>query len=179
MPAGVASHRGRIGVVGLWHMGSVTAACLADAGFDVLGVDPDRSVVTELAEGRPPVFEPGLSELMARVASRLRFSADPRALAQASLAWVTFDTPVDDDDNADVEWVLARSEELLVPLAERALVIVSSQLPVGSVAQLQARSAARRGDDGLRFACVPENLRLGSALESFRAPDRIVAGVRS
>jgi UDPglucose 6-dehydrogenase len=178
MPAAQASHRGLVGVVGLWHLGCVTAACLAEAGNDVLGVDPDASVVKELIQGRPPVSEPGLAELLAREAPRLQFSADPQALADASRAWVTFDTPVDDEDNADIEWVMARAEELLVPLAEGALVIVSSQLPVRSVARLEARCAARRGQEDLRFACVPENLRLGNALESFRAPDRIVAGVR-
>jgi UDPglucose 6-dehydrogenase len=178
MPAVQASHRGPIGVLGLWHLGSVTAACLAEAGNDVLGVDPDASVVEELNRGRPPVYEPGLTELIDREAPRLRFSADPQSLAGASRAWVTFDTPVDDDDNADVELVMTLAEELLAPLAPGALVIISSQLPVGSVAQLQARCASRRGEDQLRFACVPENLRLGNALESFRAPDRIVAGIR-
>jgi UDPglucose 6-dehydrogenase len=178
MPVIQASDRGPIGVVGLWHLGSVTAACLAEAGNDVLGVDPDVSVVEELTQGRPPVSEPGLAELLLGSAERLRFSSDPRALTGMHRAWVTFDTPVDDDDNADVEWVLARSEELLASLVDGALVIVSSQLPVGSVARLQARCAVRRGRDDLRFACVPENLRLGSALKSFRAPDRIIAGVR-
>jgi UDPglucose 6-dehydrogenase len=179
MPAVQASQRELVGVVGLWHLGSVTAACLAEAGHEVLGVDPDASVVEELLQGHPPVSEPGLSELLAHEAARLRFSADPSALAGARCAWVTFDTPVDDDDHADVEWVLDHAERLLVPLADDALVIVSSQLPVGSVAALRARCAARRGAQSLRFACVPENLRLGSALESFRTPDRIVAGVSS
>jgi UDPglucose 6-dehydrogenase len=168
-----------IGVLGLWHLGSVTAACLAEAGNEVLGVDPDPAVVAELAAGHPPVSEPGLAELLAGNIGRLRFSAAPGALAAAGRAWVTFDTPVDDEDVADVDWVLDRAQELLAPLPEHALVVVSSQLPVGSVAALQARCAAARGDGGLRFACVPENLRLGRALESFRAPDRIVAGVRS
>jgi UDPglucose 6-dehydrogenase len=183
--------RPSVGVLGLWHLGSVTAACLAESGCEVIGVDPDPAVVAGLAEGRPPVFEPGLAELLARGAGRLRFSSDPQALAQVTRAWVTFDTPVDEEDRADVEWVLARSAGLLAQLPEGALVIVSSQLPVGSVARLQAQcSAARgergsrgegdmRGERGLRFACIPENLRLGSALESFRAPERIVAGVRS
>jgi UDPglucose 6-dehydrogenase len=166
-------------VVGLWHLGSVTAACLAEVGYDVLAVDVDASLVQDLAEGRPPVSEPGLAELMRGCASHLRFSADPRALDGMGRAWVTFDTPVDDDDQADVEWVLARSEQLLAPLADGALVIVSSQLPVGSVAALEARLAARRARNDLRFACVPENLRLGGALDSFRAPERVIAGVRS
>ncbi|HWW89315.1 MAG TPA: nucleotide sugar dehydrogenase [Solirubrobacteraceae bacterium] len=168
-----------IGVIGLWHLGSVTAACLAEAGQEVIAVDPDPAVVADLAAGRPPVSEPGLAELLAGNAARLRFTTEPQELAGAMRAWVTFDTPVDDEDNADVDWVLARVRELLAPLPDGALVIVSSQLPAGSVAALRARCLAGRGPRGLRFACVPENLRLGAALESFRAPDRIVAGVRS
>jgi UDPglucose 6-dehydrogenase len=168
-----------IGVLGLWHLGSVTAACLAEAGNRVLGVDPDPLVAEGLAQGRPPIAEPGLAELIARCSERLRFSADPLALAEACRAWVTFDTPVDDDDRADVEWVLEHAASMLAALPDGALVVVSSQLPVGSVARLQQRCASRRGNDSLRFACIPENLRLGRALQSFRAPDRIVAGVRS
>ncbi len=177
MPDVAASDSEPIGVVGLWHLGCVTVACLAEAGCEVIGVDPDAEVVAELIDGRPPVSEPGLSELLASEAARLRFSADPDALAGVRRAWVTFDTPVDADDHADVAWVLDHAVELLEPLADDTLVIVSSQLPAGSVAELATRCAARRGGRALRFACVPENLRLGSALESFRVPDRIVAGV--
>jgi UDPglucose 6-dehydrogenase len=168
-----------IGVIGLWHLGSVTAACLADAGNQVIGLDPDEEVVAGLLALRPPVSEPGLHELLLRNEARLDFSCEPHALADVRCAWVTFDTPVADDDSADVEWVLAHAAQSLAQLAPDTLVVVSSQLPVGSVARLQARCAAERGDGGLRFACVPENLRLGRALDSFRAPDRIVAGVRS
>lgn len=168
-----------IGVLGLWHLGSVTAACLAEAGNEVIGVDPDPGVVAALARGRAPVYEPGLTELIAGGAERLRFASDPRALAPVRQAWITFDTPVDERDHADTEWVLAHAARLVAWLPEGALVVVSSQLPVGSVARLQERCSAIRGDGGLRFACIPENLRLGNALESFRAPERIVAGVRS
>jgi UDPglucose 6-dehydrogenase len=179
IPAGEVSRRGAIGVVGLWHLGSVTAACLAEAGNEVIGVDPDPAVVEALARGLAPVSEPGLAELLEQSAGRLHFSTDPLALAGAERAWVAFDTPVDDEDRADVEWVLLHAARLLAPLPDGALVVVSSQLPVGSIAALQQRCAAERGNDSLRFACVPENLRLGNALESFRAPERIVAGVRS
>ena len=75
--------------------------------------------------------------------------------------------------------MLARTRELLAPLADGALVLVSSQLPVGSVARLESACAEDRGTRDLRFACLPENLRLGDALASFRAQDRVVAGVRS
>ena len=179
MPDAQASYPGTIGVLGLWHLGSVTAACLAEAGYDVLAVDPDKAVIDGLIDGRPPISEPGLSELLAECAPRLRFSADPQALAEANAAWVTFDTPVDDDDNADVESVFEHAVPMLAALPEEALVIVSSQLPVGSAAQLQARCASARGRDDLRFACIPENLRLGGALQAFRSPERFVAGVRT
>ena len=181
MDAPVETNRSEpIAVVGLWHLGSVIAACLADAGNDVIGLDPDRAVVVGLGEGHPPVSEPGLQELLAGNASRMEFTSDPRELARARCAWLTFDTPVADDDVADVEWVLDQAVELLAHLREDTLVVVSSQLPVGSSARLHERCAAARGPAGaLRFACVPENLRLGSALESFREPDRIVAGVRT
>lgn len=168
----------RIAVVGLWHLGCVTAACLAEAGYEVLAVDPDTTVVEGLTHGRPPISEPGLAELIEANSQRLHFTAEPRALEQTACAWVTFDTPVDDDDTAEVEWVLDNAARLLTKLPEAALVIVSSQLPVGSIAQLEVRCADRRGRGDLRFACLPENLRLGNALEAFREPDRIVAGVR-
>jgi UDPglucose 6-dehydrogenase len=179
-PSSVASpdRDSSIGVLGMWHLGSVIAACLAEAQNNVLGVDLDAAVVRDLTNGRPPIAEPGLTELLTGCSSRLRFSADPLALADVSIAWVAFDTPVDEDDNADVDSVLLSAALLLSPLPADSLVIVSSQLPVGSVAQLQRLCAERRGADDLRFACLPENLRLGAALDSFRSPERIVAGVR-
>ena len=100
-------------MVGLWHLGSVTAACMAAAGYEVLGVDPDAALVDALNQGRPPVGEPGLAGLIAECGERLRFSADRNALAGLDRAWVTFDTPVDEDDVADVEWVMTRAAELL------------------------------------------------------------------
>ena len=168
-------------VVGLWHLGVVIAACLAEAGFTTIGVDPDAEVVAGLNEDRPPVDEPGLTDLIRemRIAGRLTFATPfSEAVRTAGLIWIAFDTPVDDEDRADVEWVLERSVEVLANAAPGALVILSAQLPVGSAAAL-GRQMADLGRDDLRFACVPENLRLGRALETFRSPDRFVAGVGS
>src|SRR5438270_257119 len=147
-----------IAVVGLWHLGVVIAACLAEAGFAVVGVDPDPDVVAGLNLGRPPVEEPGLTDLLRdmRAAGRLSFatpSAD--ALGAAGVIWIAFDTPVDEEDRADVDWVLERSAEALAHAGPGALVVLSAQLPVGSAAALGRRMADKgRGDLG--FACVPE-----------------------
>lgn len=156
-------------VHGLWHLGSVTAACLAAAGHEVIGLDDD---VAQLREGKAPIAEPGLDELIGKHRERLEFTTDPAAAARADVAWVTFDTPVDADDNADVQFVIDRVSKMLRHLRAGTVVIVSSQLPVGSVARLEAI----RPD--VKFAASPENLRLGKAIAVFSDPDRVIVGVR-
>ncbi len=181
MSTPLASRSPRIAVVGLWHLGCVTAACLAGDGWPVLAVDPDPNVVEGLRANRPPLYEPGLADLIAKrqEAGDLAFAelGDP-ALAEADVVWITFDTPVDDEDRADVELVLDQATRALTGAGHDALVVSSSQLPVGSMAEL-ARRMSGVGRDDLRFACVPENLRLGRAIEVFTEPDRFVAGTHS
>ncbi|HEY8217630.1 MAG TPA: nucleotide sugar dehydrogenase [Acidimicrobiia bacterium] len=171
----------RVAVVGLWHLGSVTSACLASLGTDVVGFDPDDTTVSDLAAGRPPVAEPGLAELVERMAAagRLRFTSDrSAALEDAAVVWVTFDTPVDDDDHADSAPVIAEIDRLIPLLAHDATLIVSSQLPVGSARRVESRVAALRPSTDIGVACVPENLQLGRALDAFLHPPRVVVGVR-
>lgn len=166
----------KVVVYGLWHLGCVTAAGLAEAGHQVVGVDPDPRRVEGLQAGRPPLLEPGLPELLAAGQSgdRLSFAADAReALADAEVLWVTFDTPVDEDDEADPGHVRQQLEGLADALRPGTLVLVSSQVPAGFTRALSLDWAGR----GLLFAYSPENLRLGRALESFRKPDRVVVGV--
>lgn len=172
----------RVCVQGLWHLGTVTAACLASGGHSVVGLDFDAQVVRRLQEGQPPLFEPGLAELVRQGldAGRLRFSSDPaEALRDAEVVWVAYDTPVDDDDRADVAWVAAQVGRIFPHLAAGALVLISSQLPVGSTRQLEQSYAAACPDRPAAFAYSPENLRLGKAIEVFTQPDRVVAGVRA
>ncbi len=159
-------------VQGLWHLGSVTAACLAAAGYRVIGLDFDRTTVATLAGGTAPIAEPGLEALLREHADRLTFTSEAAAAAEADVLWVTYDTPVDAEDRADVESVIAQVGRVLPHLRAGAVVIVSSQLPVGSTARL-----ARLRPD-VHFAASPENLRLGKALAAFREPDRVVVGVR-
>ncbi len=160
-------------VLGLWHLGCVTAACCAEH-FAVTGLDFDADLVRML-ELAMPISEPGLDDLAkARVAAgALHFASDPRtACAGADVLWVCDDTPVDDDDIADTEFVFQRIGKCLPHLPPAAIILVSSQLPVGSCARLE------REFSGRVFAYSPENLRLGKALEVFRHPERVVIGVR-
>lgn len=172
----------KICVQGLWHLGSVTAACLASVGHDVVGLDPDQKTIDSLKHGKALLFEPGLDDLLQAGIAKgtLCFTtviAD--AVADAEVLWVAFDTPVDDDDKADVEFVLNQIKNVLPLLADGAVVLVSSQMPVGSIRNLEAFMRKNLPNKQLSFACSPENLRLGKALDVFLKPDRIVVGVRT
>jgi len=169
-------------VQGLWHLGTVTAACLASVGHQVVGLDPVRKTVDDLNQGKAPLFEPGLDDLLkAGIAGgRLRFTTSiSAAAADAEVLWVAFDTPVDDDDVADTGFVIDQIKSVLPALADGAVVLVSSQLPVGSIRKLESFVRESLAGKRLSFACSPENLRLGKALDVFLKPDRIVVGVRT
>jgi UDPglucose 6-dehydrogenase len=169
----------KVCVIGLWHLGLVTAACLADLGRTVVGFDEDSQLVEALHSGRLPLFEPGLEELVAAGTAheRLRFTADPReALAGAGHAVIAYDTKVDERDESDLSQVMAAASLLARHLEDGSTVVVSSQVPVGTCERIQA--AVRRGKPSRRFgiAYVPENLRLGQAIERFKKPEMIVIG---
>ena len=161
-------------VFGLWHLGCVTAACCAKH-VEVVGLDPDAPLVANLSSGRPPISEPGLNDLIAAglASKQLRFTTDAAsACAGAQLLWVTFDTPVADDDTSDVEAVLAPLRKVLPHLPPGTVVLISSQLPVGTCAKLEGEFPS------LDFAVSPENLRLGQAIAGFEKADRVVIGLR-
>jgi UDPglucose 6-dehydrogenase len=167
-------------VYGLWHLGSVTAGCMAEH-FHTVGLDPDPAVIDGLRDGRPPILEPGLEDLVRQglAAGRLEVTVDVTRVARADVVWVTFDTPVDQDDRADVELVVRHVERLFPHLADGTVVLLSSQMPVGTTARLEMAFAAVAGGRRVEFAYSPENLRLGKAIEVFRRADRIVVGTRT
>ena len=172
----------KICVQGLWHLGAVTAACLTKVGHDVVGLGPDQIVVNALNQGKAPLFEPGLDDLLQEgiAKQRLYFTTNiAEAASDAEVLWVAFDTPVDDEDQADVEYVITQIKGVLPVLADDAVILVSSQMPVGSIRKLEAFVREKLPNKSFSLACSPENLRLGKALDVFLKPDRIVVGVRT
>ena len=165
----------RITVLGLWHLGCVTAACCAKH-FPVVGLDFDAANIAKLKAGQAPLFEPGLNELIAAGLENksLTFTDDPTAACgKADVLWVCYDTPVNEDDVADVDFVLSRVRQALAHLRPGALVLISSQLPVGTCRRLEEEFPP------FSFASSPENLRLGKAIEAFEKADRFIVGLRN
>lgn len=169
-------------VVGLWHLGTVTAACLAGGGHNIIGFDFDTHTVAQLQQGEPPIAEPGLAALVQRglADGQLRFTTDhATALADVEIVWIAYDTPVDDDDRADVGFVMDQVRQLFPHLPAGALVLISAQLPVGSTRALEAEYAAAEPGKPISWGYSPENLRLGKAISVFTDPDRVVVGLRN
>ena len=165
----------KIVVQGLWHLGSVTAACCAKH-FEVAGLDFDAANIARLNQGQAPLLEPGLNELIANglAAKKLSFTTDPQiACKNADVLWLTYDTPVNDNDESDVDFVLGNLRRALPSLPNGALVLISAQLPVGTCAKLEKEFPQ------FHFACSPENLRLGKAIDAFEKAERAIVGIRS
>jgi UDPglucose 6-dehydrogenase len=146
----------RISVVGTGHLGAVHAACLAELGHDVLGVDTDAATIAALAEGRAPFYEPGLTDLLvsAVCSGKLRFSMSLAEAAEfASVHFICVGTPqLPGSLSADLRHIDAVIDGLASNLDRDCLVVGKSTVPVGTAQRLAARLAAltRDGTRGAR-----------------------------
>ncbi|AMO92005.1 nucleotide sugar dehydrogenase family protein [Corynebacterium simulans] len=170
-------------VIGTGYLGATHAACMAELGHEVMGVDVDESKIESLKSGKVPFYEPGLPEVLERniEAGRLAFTTDYAQAAQfANVHFLGVGTPQRHGSYAaDMTYVKAVIRDL-VPLLEGEHVIFGkSTVPVGTAAELQemANELAQEGSH-VEIAWNPEFLREGYAVKDTIAPDRIVLGVR-
>lgn len=173
----------RVSVIGSGYVGLVTGACLADVGHDVTCVDVSEEKVRMLREGRIPIHEPGLEDVIAHSveAGRIRFTTRfEEAVSRAEVHMIAVGTPPDEDGSADLNHVLAAARSIGAHLSNDAVVVVKSTVPVGTcdrVEKVLSEALAERGVS-LRVAVAsnPEFLKEGAAIDDFMSPDRIVIG---
>jgi UDPglucose 6-dehydrogenase len=173
-----------ITVLGTGYLGATHAACLAELGFDVLGLDTDPDVVAALAEGELPFYDPGLDELLDRGlrSGRLRFTTSYAEAAEfGDVHFVCVGTPQRaDSGGADLSQLLGCVEALAPRLERPCLVVGKSTIPVGTAATLAERVAELApAGAAVQLALNPEFLREGFAVADTLRPERIVVGVRS
>lgn len=168
----------KIAVLGLWHLGEIYSAGLAELGHEVFGISDDEKVVAGLTKDIPPLPEPRLGELLSknRKAGRLHFTMDLSAIGKCDVLWVTFDTPVDDDDVADLSPTWDALRVSAPHLKNGTLIVVSSQVPVGTSKKIMELVAKENPGANVDYVYTPENLRLGEAVKCFFEPERIVVG---
>jgi UDPglucose 6-dehydrogenase len=171
----------KVCVYGLWHLGLVTVAGLSKLGHSVIGLDSfDVDLLNRLNKGQISIYEPGVSEAIINGIkhNNTTFTNDPRiALHDVDFIWVTFDTPIDSNDDADVDYIENKIMDIAYYLKDKTKLIISSQVPVGFTEKLERKLSLKFPNKKIYFAYSPENLRLGNALEIFNNPDRIIIGV--
>src|SRR6201999_720070 len=156
------------------YVGLVTAAGFAELGNDVYCIDIDAEKIEGLREGRIPIWEPGLAELVERHRDRMHFSTDlSEALEHARLLLVVVGTPPTYSGDADLSAVHAVVDAM--PVSDGHALVMKSTVPVGTGDSIK-RIFREQGKDEFRYVSCPEFLKEGSAVKDFLEPDRVVVG---
>jgi UDPglucose 6-dehydrogenase len=168
-------------VIGTGYVGLVAGTCFAEGGNDVICVDNDAAKIRMLCEGRVPIYEPGLEELIRRNAAerRLTFTTDLAAAVERSLiCFLAVGTPQGSGGAADVSAVIAVAREIAGAMDGYRVIVAKSTVPVGTADQLQT-AIARITDHPFDVVSNPEFMKEGAAVEDFMKPDRVVIGSSS
>lgn len=172
-----------IAIVGTGYVGLVSGTCFAEMGVNVVCVDIDRQKIRNLEEGKIPIYEPGLDEMVKRnvQAGRLKFATSLKSiLPEVEIVFSAVGTPPDEDGSADLSYVLDVAREFGKNIDGYKLLVTKSTVPVGTSGKV--RSAVReeldkRGEDiPFDVASNPEFLKEGAAIKDFMTPDRVVVG---
>ena len=170
-------------MIGSGYVGLVSGACFAEFGAIVTCIDVDAGKIRALRDGRLPIYEPGLDELVARNAAsgRLAFATgyEP-ALPQADLVFVAVGTPSRrGDGHADLSYVYSAARDIAPHLRGYTVIVDKSTVPVGTARQVARIVRDANPDADFDVASNPEFLREGAAIADFMRPDRVVVGVES
>ncbi len=167
-----------ISVVGTGYVGLVVAACLAENGNDVIGIDIDEDKIARLKRGALPIYEPGLGELVTRnvAEERLSFTTDfDEAVKRSGVIFVAVGTPPDADGSADMSYVLGVAEGIARAMDGYRIVVLKSTVPVGTNRRVHERIASLT-EHPFGVVSNPEFLKEGAAIDDFLRPDRVVIG---
>jgi UDPglucose 6-dehydrogenase len=170
----------RIAITGTGYVGLVSGTCLADIGHEVICIDKDANKIACLNEGRVPIYEPGLEELIATnvEAGRLRFTTDlASAVACSDAVFVAVGTPArNGDGQADLSYVFSAVREIAKSIRGYTVLVTKSTVPVGTGDVIERILRQERPNGEFSVVSNPEFLREGSAIKDFKEPDRIVIG---
>ena len=176
----------KIIVIGSGYVGLVTGACLSETGIDVCCVDTDAAKIAFLGQGKVPIYEPGLQEIVERNirTGRLHFTTDVSAcIGGADVVFIAVGTPPDQDGSADTHSVIEVARTIGRTITGYTVVAVKSTVPVGTTQQVgtEIRKELHKRNASIEFDVVsnPEFLKEGRAVSDFMTPDRVVVGAES
>jgi len=173
----------RIAMVGAGYVGLVSGACFAEFGHDVAVIDSDAGKIAALREGRIPIYEPGLEQLVAENVrdGRLSFTTDLAAAVDGvDAVFLAVGTPSRrGDGHADLSYVFAAAEQVARAATRPLVMVTKSTVPVGTGRRVQEIVRRARPDLAIDIASNPEFLREGNAIGDFMRPDRVVIGTET
>jgi UDPglucose 6-dehydrogenase len=173
----------KIAIIGGGYVGLVSGACFAEFGVSVAVVEADAAKRQMLLDGQIPIYEPGLDRLVAEnmAAGRLTFPESLEAgIVDAEAIFIAVGTPARrGDGHADLTYVFAAVEQVVLALDHPAIIVTKSTVPVGTGRKIAALAHKLRPELGIEVAANPEFLREGSAISDFMRPDRVVVGTDS
>ena len=167
-----------VGIIGIGYVGLVTATCLAELGNDVVCMDIDAEKIASLREGKVPIFEPGLPELVVKNRERMHFTTSlDEIFEKCEIVFIAVDTPPSFTGDADLSRVFAVISALPGLSSGQHILVMKSTVPVGTGLKISSE-LARQKMDNIAYVSNPEFLREGSAIGDFLNPDRVVIGSR-
>jgi UDPglucose 6-dehydrogenase len=170
-------------IIGAGYVGLVSGCCFAEFGASVTCVDLDESRIAALKEGRIPIYEPGLDQLLVAntAAGRLNFTTDlSSTVPKADLVFLAVGTPTRrGDGHADLSYVYAAASDVAKHLQGYTVIIDKSTVPVGTARQVKRIIAEANPEADFDVASNPEFLREGAAIADFMRPDRVIIGADS
>lgn len=173
----------RIAMVGGGYVGLVSGACFAEFGVDVALIETDPAKLASLRDGKLPIYEPGLDDLVVEnvAAGRLTFGDNLHdAVSGAEAVFIAVGTPTRrGDGHADLSYVYSAAEQVAEALTEYAVIVTKSTVPVGTGRRIAEIIRQKRPDIEFDVASNPEFLREGSAIGDFKRPDRVIIGAES
>lgn len=173
----------KITVVGSGYVGLVAAACLAEVGNHVLGLDVNAEKIRILKEGAIPIHEPGLLEIVRRNVEngRLSFTTNiEEAVGFGEIQFIAVGTPPDEDGSADLQYVTEAARNIGRFMTNEKVIVDKSTVPIGTGDKVKAAVAEelKKRNIDIHYSVVsnPEFLKEGAAVEDFMRPDRIIIG---
>ena len=166
----------KIGIVGLWHLGCVLTSVWSKLGNKVIGFDFENEIINNLNKGIAPIYEPNLEDSLRSSLDKnlLKFTNNINELSECDFIFITYDTPVDENDIPDTTILNKAINEIKFFLKDYCTIIVSSQTPVGFSSNLEL--LVKEANKSIELIVSPENLRLGEAIECYLKPGRIIIG---
>ena len=175
-----------IAVVGTGYVGLVSGACFSEIGVNVTCIDVNEKKIQALKDGKIPIYEPGLDEIVRRNyhEGRLHFDTDiTTCLNEVEIVFCAVGTPPDEDGSADLKYVLEVARTVGSNMNKKLLFVTKSTVPVGTAKKVKAaiQDELKKRDLDISFdvASNPEFLKEGAAIKDFMSPDRVVVGIES